>query len=199
MEKAMRVQTTFIFVGPRGGQTRQVGNFSFVSGVCTVTHNTGEEANLSKWFKDYGAYRLGSPDCAAAIERFGVPANVPQAQAAVIARPGSAVASDSRSDLAGKHSGAADGQGHDPASSGSAPRAADWSGQERPTTPLSLREAVERLDPNDDSVWTTAGLPRVDVIQARSNHNALTRREVERASPGWTRDKAREQAMALGL
>jgi hypothetical protein len=54
-----------------------------------------------------------------------------------------------------------------------------------------VREAVAALDPENDEHWTAGGVPRIDAVEKALGRAGLTRAEVERAVPGYTRDTAR--------
>lgn len=54
-------------------------------------------------------------------------------------------------------------------------------------TTEQIREALAALDPARDSDWTHGGLPMMDAVRTLTDETA-TRRQVENASPGFTRD-----------
>lgn len=57
----------------------------------------------------------------------------------------------------------------------------------------SIAEAVKSLDPNDDALWTNGGLPKVEAVAETLGRTDVTRKSLEAALPGWTRDKAHDQ------
>jgi uncharacterized coiled-coil DUF342 family protein len=52
---------------------------------------------------------------------------------------------------------------------------------------LSLKEAIECLDKNDDSHWTSTGLPRIEVLKELTENGDISRETIEEACPGFTR------------
>lgn len=58
-------------------------------------------------------------------------------------------------------------------------------------TPVSLEDALKRLNPDDDAHWTKAGLPDLNVLK-EIMHQPIKRADVEAAAPDFNRDVARE-------
>lgn len=54
----------------------------------------------------------------------------------------------------------------------------------------SIREALEKLDPTNDTHWTSDGLPRMDIVEELSGDKGLTRAKVTEAQPGFSRAAA---------
>lgn len=52
---------------------------------------------------------------------------------------------------------------------------------------MNILQALENLDPKVDAHWTANDLPRLDVLRALTNNDALSRQEVIDASPQFTR------------
>lgn len=61
------------------------------------------------------------------------------------------------------------------------------------TDPMSLEVALATLDTDDDSLWTSEGLPRIEVLESLTG-GKVTRADVELVSPGFSRAKAKEPA-----
>ena len=51
----------------------------------------------------------------------------------------------------------------------------------------NLKSALELLDHADDNHWTDSGLPRMDVLKTLAGDEAITRKDVEEAFPGFER------------
>lgn len=62
------------------------------------------------------------------------------------------------------------------------------------TDPTTIRDICSRLDPEDDTHWTSQGLPRMDVLAAMGL--TVERRELNEALPGFNRLKAAEARSA---
>lgn len=59
------------------------------------------------------------------------------------------------------------------------------------TDPMSLEAALASLDTDDDSLWTSEGLPRIEVLESLTNAH-VTRADVELVSPGFTRSRGKK-------
>jgi hypothetical protein len=53
-----------------------------------------------------------------------------------------------------------------------------------------IRDALFKLDVNNDAHWTSDGLPRLEVVKSLSNESVLTREQLTAAVPGFTRVNA---------
>lgn len=53
-----------------------------------------------------------------------------------------------------------------------------------------ILQALNRLDPSDDSQWTGDGLPRLDVVERLAGRRGIKRQEVTEADAEFTRDTA---------
>lgn len=49
-----------------------------------------------------------------------------------------------------------------------------------------IRKILAAFDPVDDSLWTTDGAPRLDIVIQRAGHN-VTRAQIREAAPGFSR------------
>lgn len=49
-----------------------------------------------------------------------------------------------------------------------------------------IKEALTKLDPSDDSHWTTEGLPRLDVVEGLAG-GSISRKAITNAAPEFTR------------
>lgn len=57
---------------------------------------------------------------------------------------------------------------------------------------MTIKEALQTMDPEDDAQWTSDGLPLVDVVRGLTANETLTRKEISEADPGFCRDSAAE-------
>lgn len=55
---------------------------------------------------------------------------------------------------------------------------------------ITLKDALESLDPANDAQWTADGLPRMDVVETLIDNKAITRKEVTEADPEFCREVA---------
>lgn len=54
----------------------------------------------------------------------------------------------------------------------------------------SITDALGQLDAKNDAHWTADGLPRIDTLKSMTGDQTLTRDAVEKANPGFNREKA---------
>lgn len=59
---------------------------------------------------------------------------------------------------------------------------------------MTIKEALQQLDPTDEAQWTSDGLPLVEVVRGLTGKEVLTRKEITDADPEFCRDKATVQA-----
>lgn len=57
---------------------------------------------------------------------------------------------------------------------------------------MTVLEALEYLDVEDDSHWTDDGLPDLEVVQLMADNENLSREDITNAVPGFTRTTHRE-------
>lgn len=55
----------------------------------------------------------------------------------------------------------------------------------------AIKIALNSLNPEDDTLWTNDGLPRMDVVEGLLNDKAITRKQVTEADPEFCRDTAK--------
>lgn len=53
-----------------------------------------------------------------------------------------------------------------------------------------ITDALSKLDKANDNHWTSEGLPRIDTVKLLAGNQALTREEITKAAPEFTRDSA---------
>jgi hypothetical protein len=51
----------------------------------------------------------------------------------------------------------------------------------------TITEVLKSLDHDDDTLWTAAGLPKVEVIQELTGDEDLSRKEIDEVAPGFER------------
>ena len=77
--------------------------------------------------------------------------------------------------------------GHDEATEGgSGVHPAEGGGPERPTDPVTLKEALDRLNPSVNEQWSRTGKPDLDYLSARVGRR-VSRSEVDKVAPWMTR------------
>ena len=59
-----------------------------------------------------------------------------------------------------------------------------------------IKEALSKLDPENDNHWTADGQPRLDTLKILTGNPGLSREDVTTAAPGFTRAQAAPQAPA---
>lgn len=62
---------------------------------------------------------------------------------------------------------------------------------------MTLEEAIEKLDPDNDEHWTQQGLPKLEPLVEMLG-KPVTRKEVEQVAPDANRDEARELKELMG-
>lgn len=58
----------------------------------------------------------------------------------------------------------------------------------------AVRTALAKLDPKDDSHWTSAGLPSVEAVRALAGQDDISRDDIKQLAPNLTRDEAKKVA-----
>ena len=53
---------------------------------------------------------------------------------------------------------------------------------------MILTDALEKLNPLDDSHWTSDGAPRLDVLRSFTDNKSLSKSQVQKAAPKFNRD-----------
>ncbi len=61
----------------------------------------------------------------------------------------------------------------------------------------AVRDALTKLDPENDEHWTSQGLASVDAVRTVSGNAEIARADIAEAAPKLTRDEARKAADAL--
>lgn len=80
-----------------------------------------------------------------------------------------------------------DGAGSDDAGQGDAGILPDGDGHPDPRLDR-VKEAVARLDPSKDAHWIGNGLPKVAAVAKLARMDDVTRRDIDKAAPGFTRE-----------
>ncbi len=60
------------------------------------------------------------------------------------------------------------------------------------TSNLTLDQALDHLDPDNDAHWTDNGVPRMEALQDLTSNESLRRAEVTNAAPSLTRESAKK-------
>lgn len=197
------VTRRLILTGGRTGQTCMLGKLQFVDGVLTATGSDRDVEGISRYLaRTYKAFPEGSHELAAqqevdranpalkellhgtsevqaksgpsqgSAEIFsGVPAGQPEpAQIPTIDRCGTVACEE------GPAPELASGDGHThPGHDAEAEQA------------RSIQEAVTQLNPTNDELWTSEGLPRVDAVARLVGNPGISRSDVDAAAPEFVR------------
>ena len=187
-----------ILTGHYAGKTITLNGYKFENGELDVGSDLTKIDNIVRYFASYNAFLAGSPELAEAQERDrinkesnhgaseildgqngsqpgGVSANKPGT-----GETGSGGTSGSETNTPGRVSaGGGDQEG----------RVASELSTDDPKM-LMIIDALKALDPTSDEHWTDAGLPRVDAVAEGSKVADVTRSDIEKAIPGWTRQAA---------
>lgn len=80
-----------------------------------------------------------------------------------------------------------------PTQEGKAPRQSD----PNKARIAAVRDALVKLDPENDEHWTSTGLASVDAVRLLADNAELSRADITEAAPKLTREEARKAADAL--
>lgn len=86
--------------------------------------------------------------------------------------------------------GPEDGEGDGGAEGGGTGSIPEGNGHEDPRIYTRLQEALNGLDPKNDLHWTQKGLPSLQVLETILGGGGVTRKEIEAAIPGFSREIA---------
>lgn len=217
MTSEMRIE--LVLVGARAEFTGKLNNLHFVRGHAKVSGSADSVGHVINYYRSYHAFPVGSDELAAAQAAFapdkekengsgnpaqdaksGAPESVPGS-----VRPageGAAKAPDVPSGgdaprSPGNTGPSAAGSGHaDAGLSGQQANGSAQPGSESSTVNQALVAAVLKLDPDNADHWTEGGAPKVSAVALAYGNEALTRREIEEAAPGWNREAAQAHALA---
>lgn len=218
MSQIMRY--TFRLFGPRKGKTVTINGHKFVNGEYAAVIGPHNAANLIRVLSYYAAYAKGTPEYDAALakeqeeEANGadeVHEGSVEGSAAEVHGDGGPDGSGPAEVPADDGEGAAedaapgtgsdsDGDGHE----GSGVRKFEDGSGDEPREPASVgseavKEAVLKLDPENDDHWVNTGAhkgkPKLAAVEEAYGKAGLTRDDLEAALPGWTRDNALEKAL----
>lgn len=64
---------------------------------------------------------------------------------------------------------------------------------------MNIKQALQKLDPLDDSHWTAEGLPRMGVVEDLVGDSSINRTDVTNAVPEFNREKAPAVTLSQGL
>lgn len=192
------VEHKYELTGAHKGKNMKIGPHSFVQGFFSIMLQPDKAEGLTNYFSHFNAWLVGSPEHKAAKERDnGSSENLDGggSNASGVLPNGAGTAEGSAGTGNAGTEGNAPGleaTGSDGASDGGI--AEDGSVTLTPEA-LKIADAVRKLDVMNDEHWTQAGLPSVAVVAENSGIATATRKDIEAASPGWTREKALEAAI----
>lgn len=192
------IQMTFVLTGALSGKTIALGKYKFVDGRLTIKGAPEEVTAHGKFIeRNWRAYPLGHAALRQQEQGNGQrnlqtnPQHNPQPPLSGDLQPLGEGAEGGGEALTGASDADAT-QGE----TGILPQGAGQQAGLRDQVSERIYKAVMSLDPNDDKQWTSTGQPAMAAVEALFGHAGITRKDVEAAAPGWTREDAR--AMAQG-
>lgn len=211
------MQYTFRLFGPRKGLTVVLNGHRFVNGLYRTVQQPNAAGFLMRSLSYFGAYAMGTAEYEAALKRekeaeasgsdevpTGEESDTADANDGEVQSQGGESASEDSSNGAGdgndseRGSGIlSEGDGHNDA------RVPDFSeaativppGEPAGTPSNTIKAALMKLDPDNNEHWTKAGLPALLAVETALGRAGVTRRDVESAFPGYTRDQAIMQSL----
>jgi len=185
-------QRTLVLTGSRAGTTCVLGKHRFKDGKTVISGDEssiiGETLYMGRVYK---AFPEGSPEL-----RFWQEVDSGQREYPSGARRGSpeSFRSDLRSPgdqaatLSADHSDGADNSTR--GQSGSIPvrdGQQDSGNDGQASDEDRIRQALKSLDPANDEHWTVNGRPRMDAVEAAYGSSGISRGDIERVAPGFSR------------
>lgn len=180
---------TFVLTGYYAGKTVQLGDlakrYPFVNGKMIVEDSQDVIEKVGRYVgRCWEAFPEGSAELAEAQERDRARANeagaAKQRNVSSGTRPNGPRPSAQDSVVGGDDAdSASDSQGSE----------TSGSGHERPKT---VKDALGRLDPNNDAHWTKGGNPVVSVVAEMLQDESIGRKDIEEALPNFNREVARQ-------
>lgn len=210
------LQYTFRLFGPNKGKTMKINGHQFIDGEAKLIGAPQNMGNVLKVLGYYGAFAMGTSEYEAASkmeqEADGAsevqenPESGPSDQDVSDVQPdggepsseASDVGSGDASNSGGDERVRTEGNGHKDTRVPDFSEAHNLKEPEEPkgSVDITLAAAVSKLDPEADSHWTAAGLPKLSAVEESLGRAGVTRKDVEAAMPGWNRDVAMERAVA---
>lgn len=208
----------FRLFGALKGATKNINGHQFVDGICAFGVDPAASLFVQKHLSTYGAFAKGTPEYDAALakenEENGVSSDVhpssEQGQAEAVpsgVRETGRQVTKATSDFwrgaadgeAGDSRVRSEGDGHEDTGLPKFEVEKDRPQPEEPSIEKNreILVALQKLDPNEDSHWTTTGKPMLKVVEDVYGRAGITRQDVESAAPGYNRDKALEALMAI--
>lgn len=206
------MQYTFRIFGPNKGKSIRLGNHQFMDGICRLNGAPEHMGHVQRVLSYYGAFAMGTDEYAAALkaEEGDSADGAGRAEEGTEPGPAAAVSGEVQSEggepapqadedrggyADGPEGGSgvrAEGRGREDAG---VPQFEDPSSVKAPESPkgeanMALAAAVMKLDPENDEHWTKAGLPALAAVESAFGRAGVTRKDVEAAKPGWSREAA---------
>lgn len=187
-----------IMTGHYAGKTVKINGHDFVNGVLEMKGDMKAMDGVINYFRTFNAFLAGSDELAEAQARDALNKGGPTNGAGtILAGEGpdtSGVQANGSDPIAG--SGSEPIGDSVPTGSGSSGDGVSG-GREGGSTSetvdpqvLKIQDSLKALDPTADDHWTDAGLPRVDAIATATGIPNVTRKDIEKAIPGWNREAA---------
>ena len=211
----------FRLFGPRKGQTININGHRFVNGVAILAYSSEAMGSCMKVLGSYGAYARGTEEYNVAMDKEQVDNGTNEVPKASSGRTDESVrggvqpnggrpstqeadsgAGDVDSDRPSASGAASNGDGHEHAGLPTFPEDKDNRAGEPPSQiNEAVKAAILKLDPDVDSHWVMTGArkgrPKLNSVEEAYGKTGLDLKDLENAIPGWTRDAARESALAV--
>lgn len=193
------IDVVLVLVGHFAGKTVTLRGYRFFEGKMRLTGAEEEVAGLAKYLrKSYQAFPEGSRELAEAQARIeGV---TEDGKCDTDSRTGNGADNNLQGEVQQVGSGpeaplADDGPGADDSAEGQAGSVPNGDGHLDAGIPVApgtgepsrLRQALKKLDHNNDEHWSKEGVPRMDAIQDFYGSANVSRKAVEAHAPGFLR------------
>lgn len=187
-----------ILTGHYAGKTIALNGYKFENGELDVGSDLTKIDNIVRYFASYNAFLAGSPELAEAQERDRINKETNHGASEILDGQNGPQSGGVSTDKPGTSEAGSGGAGDSETNSSGSVSAGSGVSAGRVAVELStddpkmlmIIDALKALDPTSDEHWTDAGLPRVDAVAEASKVADVTRTDIEKAIPGWTRQAA---------
>lgn len=165
------INGVFKLVGPHKGKTLELNGFRFVDGICRTKLNDEQHKMAANYLAaNLQAEDITDGDASEAGQGQGGPNNSGSANGATV-----------------------DGGGANAAAAGAKEPATSGENGHQDGDPVAerVRNALNQLDVDDDTHWTTNGRPALAIVEELAQTARVTRAELEVIAPGFNREAAR--------
>lgn len=187
-----------ILTGHYAGKTITLNGYKFEDGELDVGSDLKKIDSLVKYFASYNAFLAGSPELAEAQERDRLNKESNHGASEILDGQGGPQPGAVSTNESGTGETGSGGTSNPEANSAGRVSGGGGNSEGRVVSELAtddpkmlmIIDALKALDPTVDDNWTDAGLPRVDAVAEASKVADVTRTDIEKAIPGWTRQAA---------